>query len=447
MRKSENSTSNKFNRRTAEQKAATKRLTSRIVISVSVALVFIFIVFTFVTTNFMGNDSMVIEVAYRTTESDVIDTTGFVIRDEEYIENDTDGVLVYQVSNGEKVPSNGVIANIYEKESDAVNFQKICDIEEEINELNVLNNISNSVNIGLDSVNNQLIQKHTSFIAEVNQRDFNNISSVQNDLLSAIYRKQIITGDQWKFDDKIAELEEEKASLESVTSDSICSISSSDSGYFVSSIDGYESAFSVDELSQISSSALEKVKPKKYNKDDYVGKVIKGVNWYIACPVTPEQAVAITYNSENIKVKVPYASSEYIPANVVCVNQFSNEDEAVVILECNYMSSAFAQIRNESVEICLNTYEGLKVSKKALHDDYVSVASVDEAGKDINVDTLVQGVYVKYGRQLSFKQVYITYSSDEFVICSEASEGSSTLKLYDEVIVEGDDLYDGKIIN
>lgn len=451
-KKSNDLKSPKFKKRTTEQKAATRRLTSRIIIGVLSATLIISIIFIFVTTNFMGSDSVVTETVYKATVSDSISTTGFVIRDEEYIKNSSDGVLVYQVSNGEKITANGTIANIYSSEADAVNFQRICDIDEEISELEALNNVLSSANVGLDSVNNRLDQKLTSFINTVNNRDFESISSVESDLLSAIYRKQIITGDQKNFDNKIEELKAEKESLENSSNDSTGEITTENAGYFVSSIDGFEKSFSIDDLDQISYSDLNEVKADSVDPDNFVGKVIKGVNWYLACPVSNEQAVAITHSNSSITVKIPYATSASIPAKVVSVNEFADEDKAVAIIECNYMSPALSQIRNEAVEIELNTYEGLKVNKAALHDDIMTKTVTDENGEQTTKESKIQGVYVKYGNQIIFKQVYIIYSDEDYIICSENPSNDvlfngTTIELYDEVVIEGEDLYDGKLID
>ncbi len=451
-KKSNDLKSPKFKKRTTEQKAATRRLTSRIIIGVLSATLIISIIFIFVTTNFMGSDSVVTETVYKATVSDSISTTGFVIRDEEYIKNSSGGVLVYQVSNGEKITANGTIANIYSSEADAVNFQRICDIDEEISELEALNNVLSSANVGLDSVNNRLDQKLTSFINTVNNRDFESISSVESDLLSAIYRKQIITGDQKNFDNKIEELKAEKESLENSSNDSTGEITTENAGYFVSSIDGFEKSFSIDDLDQISYSDLNEVKADSVDPDNFVGKVIKGVNWYLACPVSNEQAVAITHSNSSITVKIPYATSASIPAKVVSVNEFADEDKAVAIIECNYMSPALSQIRSEAVEIELNTYEGLKVNKAALHDDIMTKTVTDENGEQTTKESKIQGVYVKYGNQIIFKQVYIIYSDEDYIICSENPSNDvlfngTTIELYDEVVIEGEDLYDGKLID
>lgn len=448
----ENKNKNRHNRRDSEQTAKYKKLTTRIIVGSVSVLVLVFVVFTFVTTNFMGNDKIVTETAYRTIVSDSINTTAFVIRDEELVENNTKGVLVYQASNGDKVKADGTIADVYRNETEAVNYKNLCEIEEEIEELEALNNTLGSSNVGLDSVNNRLDQKLVTYIDTINKRDFSSISQVQSDLLSAVYRKQIITGDQENFDDKIAKLKKEKETLEQKNSNSIDSIVSKNAGYFVTDIDGYENKFDVDSLSEISYSDITNVKASNVNKDKYVGKIIKNVNWYLACPVSFEQAKAISHNDAEVNVRIPYATNDLIPAKVVSVNEYSKDEKAVVVLECNYMSPALSQIRNEAVEIQLDTYEGLKVPKVALHDDIIKRTTTDANGNQIEEESKVQGVFVKYGSELVFKQVYIKYSSDDFVICDEDPGedllfNNQTLTLYDEVVVEGDDLYDGKLID
>lgn len=448
----ENSKREERKRKTAEQSIKYKQLTKRIVIATIAIVVLMFVIFTFVTTNFMGNDQIITETAYKTTVADSISTTAFVIRDEELVDNKTNGVLVYQISNGEKVKSNGTIADVYKKESDAVNYQNICKLEDEIADLESLNNILGSSNVGLDSVNNRLDQKLVSFVDTINKRDFTDVPQAQSDLLSAIYRKQIITGDQKNFDDKIEQLKSEKGALEQKTNDSIDKISSKNAGYFVSDIDGYENKFSFDSLSDISYSDITNVKASDIDENKYVGKVIKDVNWYLACPVTFEQAKAISHSDANVNVKIPYATNELLPAKVVSVNEFAKQEKAVVILECNFMNSALSQIRNEAVEIQLGTYEGLKVPKIALHDDIVKKTTTDENGKEVVLESKVQGVFVKYGSELIFKQVYIIYSGPDFVICDEDPSdellfNNQTITLYDEVVVEGDELYDGKLID
>ena len=56
-----------------------------------------------------------------------------------------------------------------------------------------------------------------------------------------------------------------------------------------------------------------------------------------------------------------------------------------------------------------------------------------------------------HGSQLSFRQIEPLFSTESYVICNTEPDADTvltdeTVKLYDEVVVEGTDLYDGKVV-
>ena len=50
------------------------------------------------------------------------------------------------------------------------------------------------------------------------------------------------------------------------------------------------------------------------------------------------------------------------------------------------------------------------------------------------------------GMQVKFVEVNVIYSDDDYMICEKQTEDEKVLRLYDEVIVKGKNLYDGKIV-
>ena len=75
----------------------------------------------------------------------------------------------------------------------------------------------------------------------------------------------------------------------------------------------------------------------------------------------------------------------------------------------------------------------------------------DKDGNQVTKKKKVQGVYVLYGNELQFKEISILYSGSDFVICDPSPEegelfNGETVALYDNVVIEGDDLKDGKIV-
>lgn len=449
----ENSTprENKEKQKKKKEPSQRRRTITRIIVGGLVGIGLLYAVFLFVTTNFMGNNNVVTEMAVRYTAADMIKTTGVVVRNEECLKNEHEGVLVYRVQDGDKVTVDGVVADVYQNENDAVAQSKIKEIDESIKYLQELSNESTSVNVGLDSVNNQINTKLVTLLKEVNKQNFSNIDTYEDELMSSIYRKQVIMGEQGDFTEKIAQLNEQKLKYQESCNDSIGTVKTDSSGYFVSSTDGFENVFDLSKLDEVTPKQLESIEPNKENSDSYIGKVIKGVNWYLLCEITGDEATAMLHNSADVQIKLPYAVLGEIPAKIISVNQSTDGDKCVLVLQCNYMNNSLSKIRKESLDVVINTYKGLKVSKAALHDDYVSKVVEKEDGSKETLKEKVQGVYVEYGNELVFKQVVVIHSGDDYVICDEEPDenvlfNGTTISLYDEVVTQGSDLFDGKII-
>ena len=50
------------------------------------------------------------------------------------------------------------------------------------------------------------------------------------------------------------------------------------------------------------------------------------------------------------------------------------------------------------------------------------------------------------GMQVKFVEVNVLHKDDSYMICEKQTSDESVLRLYDEVIVKGKNLYDGKIV-
>lgn len=438
----------------AKTKTRSKRsqLTKRILIGVAVALVLVYIVFLFITTNFLGNNNIVTETAYHAKAYDVIESKGLVVRNEEYLQSSANGVLVYDVSDGNKVTANGVIATAYASQEDVTAIQQIEELDERIAFLESMVSSNASANVGIDTINSQIDERLVQVLQSVNAHDFGaNMSIAEDNLLTSILRKQLLTGEQGNISEKISSLKAERDALNASCGAPTGTVKSTSAGYFVSKVDGYETCFDVTKLNEVTAEDVDNAAAADIDPSAYIGKVIEGVNWYLLCPVTADQAASLSHTESSIKVRLPSVLDEEIPASILYVNTAGDSDRAVAVLQCNYMSDALSKLRRENVEIIVNEYEGLKISKAALHDDEVTYYEEDEQGNDIEKKQLVQGVYTVYGAELLFKQVAILYAGDDYVICNEQpADGvllnGSTVSLYDKVVIEGGDLFNGKII-
>lgn len=424
-----------------------KLLFKKILVAALTVLALIYVAYLLISANFNMYPT---ENAIQTTVNDKIYTNGFIIRDENIISSNTSGVLSYSCNDGEQVEANGEIAKIYANESDAVS-QTIADsLEMKKQALENIQNSNISGSVGIDTINNDINNKMISYLDYVNDCDINSVLSVSEDLLSSINQRQLYTGKYTNFNAEIAALQTQIDELRGSSGESIGVIQTDKAGYFSEHCDGYENSLKYSAIDKLSLSDLNNIS-KSTVAENSAGKIISSLNWYVACEVTADEAINLSLWDSNVSILFSDASTEAIPASIYRIDQKSKDSSALVILRCDNMDADLIEARQEPIEIRLGTYTGLRVSKRAIHDDYVTKTTYDENNNSVTEQKKVQGVYVLYGSEVQFKQISILYADDDYVICDpepdpEILYNGDTISMYDQVIIKGDDLYDGKVI-
>jgi len=314
------------------------------------------------------------------------------------------------------------------------------------------------------AVNSEQLGKQTDAVRDTittitRQNEYNKLAQLKYDLLTAMNRKLIVTGEESSEDyaERIAVLENEKAVIKASAGSSTGVVSSPVSGYFVSYIDGFENAVSVDEVESLTPDKLKELMVDNGNEPNetsaVIGKLTTEFEWYLAC-VLNEDDVAKLENFTSVEIEIPFVTVEKIPARIIAKNRNNETGETALILECSYINSEIAVIRNEAIKINIRTYSGLLVNEKAIHfEDVKKTISKDDGTVETVIHKNVKGIYVKFGDRIQFVQVFSDKTINGYAICKiELDENERerlvtgrTIQFYDEVIVEGTDLYDGKI--
>ena len=163
-----------------------------------------------------------------------------------------------------------------------------------------------------------------------------------------------------------------------------------------------------------------------------MGKIITQFNWYLVCIVNEADADTLSVGG-NVKVFFPDMSDEALTMRLKAKN-LSEDGTAALVLSSNLMNARLASLRMENVRIRVEEYSGYAVNKKA-------VRTIKNA--DGEEET---GVFIQLGNIARFRKIEIIYSDENIVLVSN-SDQNGYLRLYDEIITEGTDLYDGKIIS
>ena len=437
----------RYSRNKKRKEKKRRETVGRVLLALLMLFVLAYVSMTIYTSNFTMLET---EQADYYELNDGVEVEAVALRNEVYITNSKKGIISYTVSDGEKVNAGGTVAELFSSEQEVENYQKYNEINDELTLLRSMTNSNDTLFVNLDTVDAQIKKKITEYKNLTASNKLGTATASKLELLKLFNERTVITGGSSNFEGRISELQTELDSIK--VSDGIGSVKSKQSGFFVSILDGYENSLDYSEAEHLNADDVNAIL-KKDPPSDAVGKVITTINWYLLCPVTSEQALTISSGNTVVDVSIPRVMSGSIPATVISVNQSSKTSNGLLVLKCDYLDGTLSDIRKENIKIRTYTYSGLRVSRSAIHDDYVTVQDYDENGEKVGSPhkEKTQGVYVVYGKRLAFVPVHIIYSDNDFVICSDDVNDpelptGETIALHDTVVVRGKELYDGKIV-
>lgn len=388
--------------------------------------------------------------------SDVLQAQGFILRNETVIDESYSGVLSYRVEDGSRVSRGGVIADIFSNESDAASQRELDQLDQEIENLQSLSQTANFYVANPSMLGDQIYSALEGISQLVNENDFSGLNTQKGELQNALIRRQLITGEESAEDysQRISQLQSQRDTLASQTGSATGSILAPEAGYFISTVDGLENVMDISQVESITVAQAEELLEQQPSSTDAVGKICQDFNWYAVCVFDEDDMVRFE-GVEDVYLDIPFASTEQIPAKVLARNSDGESGKTAVVFQCSTMDADIAAVRNEAIQVTVNTYSGVLVNERAIRFADVEYTTTDEAGNTVTqVQENVKGVYVLYGGQLEFVQVFTDQTVNGYAICrtdlTEEEQSmlvtDSTIQLYDQVVVEGTDLYDGKIV-
>lgn len=362
------------------------------------------------------------------TVDDTIEAQALAVRNVTNVKANKTGVVNYIVKNGEKVGKQGAVAEIYDNASQSQTQLRIREIDEKIERLEGLQ-ADGAVSLHHDLLIKQIDGKILELTKMIASKKLSELGTVKNDLTEYINRYQIVTGRVDNFNDTIKALKQEKEEISKLLGKKPTIVRSPVSGYFISADAACQSPVSVGQLSTLTASQLNQAIEggRKPVGDDVIGVVIEDFEWYLACHLKQQDALRLTQGS-TLYILLPNVMADELPVVVHSINKEA-DGSAVVVFCCKNMSQALSTIFVEPIKIRVKRISGLYVDARAIHFNQENV----------------MGVYVLFGSEIRFTPIVPVYTEKKFVICSTTDE-KSKLKLYDEVVVGGRNLYDKKVI-
>lgn len=357
---------------------------------------------------------------------DSVSFKGFFIREENEIKYDGAGVVAYNFQNGTKVYKNSPIISIYANSEDVSRQQRIESLTSQVESLTEAQGVNPNDVSQLDGITSVLNVKSEQLTASIQNGDFTEAYSVKNDFVKQLNKLSIIKGKSTDFNSAISALNTEIANLEIEMSGKPNYLYSETAGYFMSNCDGYE-YIGYEEVSKLSVAEVKELLSggKKQTSETSVGKTLDDYYFKVA-GIFNVNDVSMIKEGDKLAVQVELDRTK-IKATVDSISPQEN-GECVIVFLCDEITKDFFQYRTADVKLVKESYEGIRIPRDA-----------------VRFYEGTRGAFVKTGTMIVFKSIDVVYECDDFVICDPKGENNQ-LSLYDEVITEGKDLYDGKSI-
>lgn len=359
--------------------------------------------------------------------NDSILAIGIVCREETIIDNVTDGYFYYNVDNGQRVSSGMRIGDVYSSQNDINNIYSSNLIETQIENLEEAENFMTSVNVDISITRRQLSNSMVEFSQQISQGEYSNVYENIQSMLLNLNKINVAMNREGDISQTKDELKSNNTDVKNSISSPIQTIYSPTSGYFMSNVDGYENIASVENFKNISFAEGESIllNPMDEVQNKY-GKMITDYKWSLCTYVTPEEAEKL-YEGQKVRLSLDSKENEY--HTVVVESLIPKDDMVLVVLKSTTMNKQAAASRIVDSEILFSQYRGIKIPKSA-----------------IRIVDGEMGVYVKFSKLVIFKRVNPVYQDENYVILPLETQEGNEVELYDDIIVKGVNLYDGKYL-
>ena len=374
-------------------------------------------------------DNYATQTVYEQTVYESIPVEGILFREETVIPVGKNGIMSCNYSVGEKVSTKTKLGSLYQNQKAIDTERELKNIENTLGTLEKIQGQSDSVDIVKPEILNNAIGEYGDrlILARENE-NFADLFEIRAGLTEAYAKRDVLLNGEADYTENINNLKSQRDSLKSSLGTSEKAFYSTAAGYFVDHIDGGESVFTEEYLYTLKASEIKNYieNYEGYKADDSSVKVVKDHNWFYVTVVPEEKANNLKTGN---KAELSFPNQKSTVSVTVKSVEFDEETKAYkVIFRGDTVNDFLLSTRVQSAKVMITPHKGIKVPKKALRfkDDEM-------------------GVYIKTMNKIYFRKIDKLYEGDDFIISKTYFNNTDGyLELYDDVIVKGKDLYDGK---
>ena len=386
-------------------------------------------------------DPLTTTLAYNYQVEEGMDLSGYVVRREQVLADETSGLLRLQRSEGEKVGAGGTVALVYADQASLDRQREIDELSGRIEQLQFAQeaSIGSEVSLKLDA---QIMRSLLDYRAELAAGRLDNAEEHKTELKSLVLKRDYTYSDTEDLSGQIAELQSQLKELKAQAASSVRAVKAPVSGVYSAVVDGYETVLTPGLLADMTPSQLNAVQADE-TLTSQTGKLILGDSWYYAVTMSADQAKALRDSGGTMTLRFAKGVEQDQTVTLYAVGP-EEQGRVVVTFRGEYNMAQVTLLRRQSAQLIWRTVAGIRVPNEALR---AANTKVDQEGNRTTAEGL--GVYCVVGMEARFKPVEVGYSGDGFVLgrsTAAADQESLRLRPGDEIIISAKDLYDVKVV-
>ena len=394
------------------------------------------------------SDPLTTTLAYTYQVEESVSLSGYVVRQEQVLEDDGGGLLRLRREEGERVSRGGAVASVYADQSSLDRQAEISTLESRVEQLQYAQDAAGSSEVSM-KLDAQILQNILEYRQCLTADRMAKAETYGSQLRALVLKRDYTYSENEDLSGQIEALQAQIKELKTQAAGSVRTVTAPVSGLYSAVVDGYETVLTPDSLSDMTPSQLSAVRADSAVSSS-VGKLILGDSWYYAASMSAADAEELQEASDALKkagksLTLRFAKSveRDLPVTVSRIGPEEN-GRCVVVFEGKTYLSRLTLLRQQSAQVVWDSTEGIRVPKEALRMEKVTVNSEGQ-----RVTEEATGVYCVVGMEARFKPVEVVYNGSSFLLVrSAAPEDRENLRLRpgDEVIITANGLYDGKVV-
>lgn len=396
-------------------------------------------------------------LCYAYTVDDAAETTGWVVRQEvllgEELLPEQSGLVDILPQEGERVAAGETVAVVYR---DAEALERKSQIRQLTLELEQLEYSLRQDSGGGDTarLDKDILAAIVALRGNTAAEDFSRLEESSMELKSLVFRRGYTYSNNAEsvegIQAMIREVSARLNALRSASGQETTRLRAPVPGLYSGQVDGLENLLTPEGVGALAPSDLDRLRPDAAaDSPGRVGRLITGSRWYFAAPLSEADAARLT-KGKQVTVRFSRDFTGDVPMLVERIGP-PEKGRVAVVLSSTRSLSQVTLLRRQTVELIFDSADGIRVPKTALRVEETSVTDRDTGAQTPLRQT---GVYAVVGAQAEWKPVSILAEEEDFFLVEPApfqnerntSETKKALRAGDEIILNAENLYDGKVV-